>query len=46
MAIREEAEMLLFKDTLIPVDRKSLPLNCKIIPTSIQLKRKRPTYAI
>jgi hypothetical protein len=39
-AIREEAEML-FKDTLIPIDRKSLPSNCKIIPTSIQLKRKR-----
>ena len=32
--------------TLIPVDRKSLPSNCKIIPTSIQLKSKRsPTDA-
>jgi hypothetical protein len=45
LAIREEAQML-FKDTLISVDRKSLPSNCKIIPTSIQLKRKRsPTDA-
>jgi hypothetical protein len=33
MAIREEAEML-FKDTLIPIDRKSLPSNCKTIPTT------------